>query len=93
MFLYALQSENISGIYNAVAPNPVTNKQLIDSIAFTKGGFFIKIPVPAFALKLALGEMSIEILKSTTVSSAHIIQSGFTFQYPTVDKALKQLLG
>ena len=64
LFLFALENEGISGVYNGVSPNPVTHKQLMYAIAREKGGLSIPAPVPAFALKIALGEMSTEVLKS-----------------------------
>ncbi len=92
IFLFALDNEKLSGIFNAVAPHPVTNKQLILQIAEKKRGrYFIPIHVPSFMLKLILGEMSIEVLKSFTVSAEKIQQAGFIFQYPSIDKAIDQL--
>jgi uncharacterized protein len=49
------------------------------------------LKVPAFALKIALGEMSTEVLKSATVSSKKIEDVGFYFQFPTLDKAIDDL--
>jgi len=93
LFLYALDNENVSGTFNAVAPNPVTNKQLILQIAQKqRGRYFIPIHVPSLALKIILGEVSIEVLKSATVSSKKIQEAGFIFQYPTIDKAIQQLI-
>jgi NAD dependent epimerase/dehydratase family enzyme len=78
--------------YNAVAPSPVSQKLLMYTIAHVKNFPPLGIPVPAWLLKLLLGEMSIEVLKSTTVSSAKTEASGFVFQYPTISKAVQQLL-
>ena len=90
LLLFAIEHENISGIYNAVAPQPVTNKELTLTLAKNmRGKFFIPVHVPAFALKLALGELSIEVLKSATVSSKKITNAGFNFLYPTINAALK----
>ena len=92
IFMYAIENENLSGVYNAVAPVPVTNKALTLELAKKmRGKFFIPLHVPAFVLKIMLGDRSIEVLKSTTVSDAKIKQSGFTFLFPTVDVALGQL--
>ena len=94
IYIEAIKNEKLSGVYNAVAPHPVSNKEFIFSLAKTmKGNLFIPVHVPAFLLKLALGEMSIEVLKSTGVSCDKIRQAGFTFQYSEIDKALQQLSG
>lgn len=89
LFIYAMENEQLSGVYNAVAPQPVTNRQLILAIAKSRHRFYITLPVPAFVLKLMLGEMSIEVLKSATVSANKIQQAGFAFRYAEVEEAMK----
>jgi uncharacterized protein len=92
MFVYALENENISGSYNAVAPAPVSNKALTQTLAkVLYGNFYIITYVPSFVLKIMLGEMSIEVLKSTTVSAQKIIDAGFVFDYPEISKSLSTL--
>ena len=94
MYLFALENEEIKGAYNAVAPMPVSNKILMLLLAKKiKGKFFIPLHVPSFALKLILGEMSIEVLKSATVSASKIREAGFTFLYPSIEVATDQLTG
>jgi uncharacterized protein (TIGR01777 family) len=94
MFIEAIENDQLNGSYNAVAPNPVNNETLTLTLAkLMKGRFFIPIPVPTFVLKIMLGDRSIEVLKSTTVSAKKIEQAGFTFKYPFIDGALKQLCG
>lgn len=94
MYIVAIENEQLSGVYNAVAPQPVTNKTLTIELAETmKGKLYIPLHVPSFILKLVLGDRSMEVLKSTTVSCAKIQQTGFTFLYPTIENALKQLCG
>ena len=89
MFIYAMEHNPVEGVYNAVAPTPVTNKELILTLAQKlRGKIFIPVHVPAFALKVALGEMSIEVLKSATVDSHKIRNAGFVFLYPTIKAAL-----
>lgn len=92
MFIYAINHNNISGVYNAVAPHPVTNKQLTLSLARQmRGSFYIPVHVPSFLLKIILGEMSIEVLKSATVSCGKIEKTGFQFLYQTIDEAIRGL--
>jgi len=92
MFIHAIENPKLTGSFNAVAHNPVSNKKLTLTLAkLRRGSFFIPMHVPAFILKLMLGESSIEVLKSTTVSSEKIKSTGFTFYYPSIDAALKEL--
>jgi uncharacterized protein len=92
LFLYAIENEQLQGTYNAVAPKPVSNKTLTVTLAKSiKGSFYIPLHVPIFVLKIMLGDRSIEVLKSATVSAEKIKHAGFTFQYPTIDAALQSL--
>ena len=92
MMLFAIEHTSIKGIYNAVAPEPVSNKQLVYTLSKKMTKYYLPIVVPSFVLKLMLGEMSIEVLKSAKVSSAKIQTAGFDFRYPTIESALDQLL-
>lgn len=93
MYVSAIENELWSGSYNAVAPKPVSNRELIVQIAkYLKGKFYVPLHVPSFALKLALGEMSQEVLKSATVCSDKIRKAGFNFTFPSIESALKDLL-
>lgn len=92
MFLYAIENQCMQGTFNAVAPHPVSNKELTLTLAKQKNGsLYIPFYVPAFLLKMILGEMSIEVLKSATVSSRKIEEQGFKFAYPTIQQALRDL--
>lgn len=93
MMIQAIQHPEISGTFNAVTPNPVSQKQLMQTIAKVKGGVKIPVPVPKLALKLMLGEMSSEVLKSCTVSADKTLQAGFKLEYDTPDKAVREILG
>ncbi len=92
MYIKAIQNPTLSGSYNAVAPEPVSNKTLTLQLAKTmRKNAFIPIHVPAFVLKVMLGESSIEVLKSCTVSCKKIKEAGFTFLYPSIEAALNEL--
>lgn len=92
LFMYAIENESFSGAYNAVTPNPVTNESLVKTLAQNiTGKKHLSIHVPAFALKLLLGEMSVEVLKSCTVSGNKIKNNGFECLYPTIEKALNNI--
>lgn len=93
MIQFAVEHEAVNGIYNAVAPAPVSQKLLMYTIRHHKGGLPLPVPVPSFLLKIVLGEMSIEVLKSATVSSRKIEDAGFTFKYPNIAGAIEKLIG
>ncbi|CAN5780514.1 TIGR01777 family oxidoreductase [soil metagenome] len=92
MYIYAIENE-ISGVFNGVAPKPVSNKTLTLELAKKiRGKFFIPIHVPSFILKIVLGEMSVEVLKSATVNDNKIRNTGFKFLYPSLDATLNELV-
>ncbi|HEY1871733.1 MAG TPA: TIGR01777 family oxidoreductase [Chitinophagaceae bacterium] len=91
LYIYAIENEKLNGVYNAVAPNPVTNKNLVIELAKSmRGKFFIPVYVPSFVLKLVLGEMSVEVLKSATVSCEKLKKEGYIFLYPSLKSALQK---
>lgn len=92
MYISAIENESMESVYNAVSPFPVTNKELITELAhIKKGKLFIPVHVPALFIKTVYGELSVEVLKSTTVSSRRIREAGFTFNLPTIETALAQV--
>jgi uncharacterized protein (TIGR01777 family) len=93
LFVYAIENEQLHGVYNAVAPAPVNNKTLTITLAKKmKGKFYLPVHVPTFVLKLMLGGRSIEILKSSAVSCKKIQGAGFNFQFKTIETALEDLV-
>ncbi|NCT95525.1 MAG: TIGR01777 family protein [Chitinophagaceae bacterium] len=90
LYCRAISDQSWLGVYNAVAPAPVTQQNFIRTLArHIRGKWFIAWPVPAFLLRWVLGEMSIEVLKSTRVSAAKAIQSGYVFEYPELEMAVQ----
>jgi uncharacterized protein len=91
--IWGIENPQMSGVYNVVAPMPLSNKVITKTIAkLLWGNGFITIPIPSFMLKIILGEMSIEVLKSATVSANKLLQTGFVFQYPTLNSTIMHLL-
>ena len=91
MYIYALENENIIGIYNMASPFPVSNSSLTHAIAAAMKRSVYYFHIPEFALKLAMGEMSILALGSTRVSPDKVIRAGFQFAYPNIEDALKEI--
>jgi hypothetical protein len=88
MIVFAIEQPRLRGVYNAVAPAPATQQQLMNTLAQLTKRFFIPVPVPSWILQVVMGEMSIEVLKSTTVSADKILATGFSFRYPMLREAL-----
>ena len=93
LIVYALEHDALSGIYNAVSPTPVSHHELMETIAKVMGGVKIPVHVPSALLKILLGEMSTEVLKSCTVSARKITDAGFTFTHPEITEAVRYILG
>jgi len=91
LILFALSFSAIRGAVNATAPHPVTNREFTDRMATTLHRPAI-FPVPGFALKLALGEMSEVLLASQRVLPTVAKSAGFRFQYQELHPALENLL-
>lgn len=92
MFIWALENQTIRGTFNGVAPNPARNYELIKHLGKALGRPFIMTPVPAFALRLGMGEMADVVLNSTKVSAKKIMEAGFEFRHPELKGALKDLV-
>jgi uncharacterized protein (TIGR01777 family) len=93
-FIHAIETPEMDGVFNLAAPQPCSNKEITLGIAKAmNGALYLPMHVPSFVLKLIMGEMSIEVLKSTTVDSTKLQQSGFNFIYAQIHSALKHLIG
>lgn len=91
MFLYVLKNE-LSGVYNGVAPNPVSNSELTKTAASVLKKPLFMPNIPKFFMKLVLGEMHILLFESQRVSSKKIVENKFSFKYNYLEPALKDLL-
>ncbi len=91
IYAYVLENESLAGVFNATAPNPVTNTELTEAIASKLGKTLWLPKVPAFMLKIILGEMSKVVLNSNRTSAENILSSGFSFEFNTIEKALNNI--
>ncbi|WP_079505751.1 TIGR01777 family oxidoreductase [Mesobacillus jeotgali] len=88
---FAIENPHLEGPINFVSPSPVT----MDQFGKTLSQVMERphwLPVPAFALKLALGEMSMLVLEGQNAIPEKLLKAGFTFKYPDLGKALKEIL-
>jgi uncharacterized protein (TIGR01777 family) len=93
MYLMGLNDESLSGVYNMVAPLPVTNQQLTVAVAKQLHRPLWAPNVPASVIKLLFGELASLVLGSTKASAQKIEAAGFNFKYPDITSALKQIYG
>ena len=92
MLLKAVEEPQLTGIYNAVSPEPASNAEITKALAKKLHRPLWMPNAPAFALKFILGEMSYELLVSHNASARKIIDAGFTFKFPTLDSALEDVV-
>ncbi len=91
MFVFVLQNK-IEGVFNGVAPNPVSNNELTKTAATVLKKPLFMPNIPKFAMKLVLGEMHIILFESQRVSSKRIVDKGFYFEFNCLYLALENLL-
>ena len=91
IFLFLFEKK-IGGVYNGVAPNPVSNQELTKITAGVLKRPLIMPNIPKFFMKLVLGEMHILLFESQRVSSKKIENKGFHFEYNYLEPALEDLL-
>lgn len=89
---FAVEQPLLRGPVNGVSPNPVTNREFTQTLARVLRRPAFLPPVPAWVLRLALGEFAEVLLASQRVRPAAALNAGFTFQYPELEAALRDLL-
>ncbi|MGA3115154.1 MAG: TIGR01777 family oxidoreductase [Syntrophobacteraceae bacterium] len=92
IFSLLLSDEEISGPLNCVAPNPVRNTEFANILARTLGRRVLLPAVPAFLLSTLLGEFANVVLKGQRVIPKRLMETGFSFRFPTLQQALGDLL-
>lgn len=91
IFQFVMENQ-LTGVYNGVAPYPVTNSELTKAIAKTLGKPLFFPNIPKFVMKLILGEMHQILFSSQHVSCRKLLDENFQFKFASLDKALNDLL-
>jgi len=90
-FIWALENQSVTGVFNLVAPEPVRNRDLVKATATAMRHWAVLLPAPTFAMRILFGEMAAVILNSNRVSAEKIQGAGFRFQYPNLGSALEAI--
>jgi len=81
IYLQTIEREDFSGIYNATAPLTITNRELMKTLSEVLHKPFVLPPIPAFMLRLLLGEMAMIVTEGNPVLPKRLTEAGFQFQY------------
>lgn len=92
VIMEGLFNEGLKGVYNAVAPEHTTNGAFSKQLAQALSKPFFLPNVPAFVMKLVFGEMANVLLTGSRASDKKLMDTGFTFRYPNLEKALKEIV-
>jgi hypothetical protein len=91
IYMKAIGDTSITDVYNGVAPEHITNREFIRTLARVLNKPFLFPAVPSFAMKLLFGKMAGIILNGSRVSADKIISAGYHFEFPDLENALKNL--
>jgi uncharacterized protein (TIGR01777 family) len=90
LFMEALRTPTWKGVYNAVAPHPVRNREFTRILAHALHRPALA-PVPSLALRVAVGEMAQVLLESQRVEADRLMAAGYAFRFTTLEQALADL--
>jgi uncharacterized protein (TIGR01777 family) len=93
IYLFLLEKQDIAGPINCTSPNPVRNRELTKVIGEVLGKPTLMPAVPAFAMKMILGEFGSVLIKGQKVIPKRLLDKGFRFHFPLLKGALQDLLG
>ena len=91
LFIYAAENSAVQGPLNGCAPHPVRNAEFVRALGRALHRPAI-LPMPKFALRLALGEVADSVMSSIRAVPAATQQTGFQFEHPELENALTSLL-
>ena len=90
-YLYALEHTELQGVYNMTTSQPTTNRGLTKTLGQTLHRPTI-LPLPSFVVKLIFGEGSTVLTEGQSVVPARVLESGFTFEFETIEEVIQDLL-
>jgi len=93
MYLYAIENDTLTGVYNAVNGDHITNRDLTRGVAHVLNKKLWLPNVPSFVLKLVFGEMAGLVLEGSRASSQKIQMEGFSFEFENLERSLRDLYG
>jgi uncharacterized protein (TIGR01777 family) len=93
VLIFLLENPALSGPVNCSSPKPVRNRDFVRTLAEALGRRVLPVGVPSLALGIALGEFGKILLEGQRVVPRKLLDAGFEFSFPSVDSALKDLLG
>jgi len=91
IYIRAIEDKSMSGSWNAVAPEYITNKEFMRTLARVLQKPFFFPAVPSFVIRLIFGRMSGILLYGSRVSADKILSAGYKFKFPDLENALKDL--
>ncbi|NEP19159.1 MAG: TIGR01777 family protein [Leptolyngbya sp. SIO4C1] len=91
LFIQALTNDQMQGVYNGTAPNPIRMSELSDTLGkvMNRPSW---LPVPEFVIEALLGDGAVVVLEGQKVLPERTQASGFTYQYPKVEPALREIV-
>ncbi|MFN8276531.1 MAG: TIGR01777 family oxidoreductase [Chitinophagales bacterium] len=92
IFVHAVSNESMRGIYNATAPHPVSQREIVAASRKILGSHAVMLPVPKPAVQLLVGEMADMLFCSQRCSADKLLKTGFVFRFPQLEEALSDLL-
>jgi hypothetical protein len=88
---FLIRNNQARGVYNLTSPNPVTNDEFGRTISkVMKRPHYL--PIPGFAMRLALGEVASMVLEGQRVLPKKLLEGGYEFKFPTLEQALRALI-
>ncbi|MFA6831859.1 MAG: TIGR01777 family oxidoreductase [Bacteroidaceae bacterium] len=91
IYIKAIEDVRMQGSYNAVAPEQITNMELVKKLALYTTKPFFFFGMPALLLRIFLGKIADMLLNGSRISSRKLLQLGFDFKFPTIHEALIDL--